>query len=54
MKRILFSINRQRKRWLQNKYTNSEDITFICVDHEQIRLYVETWKDIKFKVQSYL
>jgi hypothetical protein len=25
-----------------NKSLNSEDITFICVDREQIRLYVET------------
>jgi hypothetical protein len=27
---------------VQNKSMNSEDITFICMDHEQIRLYVET------------
>ena len=39
---------------VQNEFVDSADIPLICVVCEQIRLYVETWKDMKFKVQSVL
>jgi len=39
---MIYHKSTAREMTVQNKSMNCEDITFTCVDHEQIRLYVET------------